>query len=170
MFYQKPCHWLNKKLADLHVKFYCGKTKQAHLFQQQTDKHCWSFHPLSGQAFLQQPSSCKTARWKSCIHSLDGLGTCCPNRLQLHGRWYQHLKMSPKYNQGTITTHIKTLLIKVKEKKKRYLQYFLYLVFSSIFYLLKWSSFFFIILLVRLWHWIHTRHTSRESHNSKTFF
>lgn len=44
----------------------------AHLFQQQTDKHCWSFHPLSGQAFPQQPSSCKRARWKSCIHSLDG--------------------------------------------------------------------------------------------------
>lgn len=62
-----------KELANTYVSFTVENQIKAHLFQQQTHKHCCSFHPLWGHTFFQQLSSCKISLWKSCIPSLDRL-------------------------------------------------------------------------------------------------
>lgn len=170
MSYQKPCNWLNKKLANTHVNFTGEKQSKAHLFQQQTDKHCCSFHPLSGHAIFQQSSSCKTALRKSCIHSLDGLG----NVLLQQTAATQTLVTTFKDVTKTLSRHHYNTHQEIINKGQRIKLIFNIFVFnlvvSTIFYLLKMILGFFIILLVRLWQWIYTRHTSRQSRNSKMFF
>lgn len=80
MSYQKPYHLLSKKLANTHVSITVEKQIKAHLFQQQTQKHCCSFLPLSKHSFLQQSSSCKIVLWKSCVPSLNGLMNVLPKQ------------------------------------------------------------------------------------------
>lgn len=134
--YQKPCHWLNKKLANRHVSSTMEKQIKAHLFQQKTHKHCCSFHSLSGYDFPQQLWSCKISLWKSCIPSLDGLMNVLPEQTAATQTPGTTFEMSPQHNQATITTHTKRSLIKVGGKKK-VSSVFFYLVFSKIFCLLK---------------------------------
>lgn len=112
MPYQKPPHWL-KKLANTHVSFTVEKQSKAQLFQQHTDKHCCSFHPLSGHALLQQPSSCKTGlhsqpRWvRERAAQTDCSYTNTGNNI---GRCHQNIIKAP---------FITTILLKVEGKKKR---------------------------------------------------